>query len=334
MMNNNLFVSIIIPTYNRKDLLKEAIESLFNQTYPKDKYEVIVVDDGSTDGTGGMVKALAEKELCNLRYFYQKNKGPATARNMGIKNAVGEIIGFTDDDCVASDTWIEKAVQCFEAKTIVGVQGSTLPQKDFKRPFTLTGSFFTIKVTEESWYYPTCNMLYRQDALTKVGGFKEDYTLAGSEDTDLAWRVKEQGGKIVFCRDAVVYHAILYRSHLDRLKRFKRYKFDPLLFKDHPVLRKNLKFGFLYSKSDVYPVFTLLAIIASALNVSVSLNIYIVYAFILIASLLYLWSRVCVDYNFKIYPLRIMAFPLFFIFDLVTICYRIYGSVKYKCLVL
>lgn len=333
-MNDNLFVSIIIPTYNRKDLLKDAIESLLNQTHPKDKYEVIVVDDGSTDGTEGIVKKLAEKTTCNLRYFKQTNKGPATARNTGIKNAVGEIIGFTDDDCTASDTWIENAVHCFNAKTIVGVQGSTLPQKEFKKPFTITGSFCTIEVTEESWYYPTCNMFYRLDALTKVGGFKEVYTLAGSEDTDLAWRVKEQGGKIVFCGDVIVHHAIIYRSHLERLKRFKRYKFDPLLFRDHPNLRKKLKFGFLYSKSDIYPIFIVLAVIAAALNMFVVPIINIVYSFILIASLLYVWSHVVVDYNFKIYPLRILAFPMFFISDFVTIYYRIYGSVKYKCLVL
>ena len=333
-MRNNLFVSIVIPTYNRKDLLKGAIESLLNQTYPKDKYEVIIVDDGSTDGTEEMLGELAEKKNSNLRYFKQKNRGPAAARNTGIKNAVGEIIGLTDDDCAASDTWIENAVQCFKAKTIVGVQGSTLPQKNFKKPLTLTGSFCTIEVTEESWYYPTCNMFYQRDALSKVGGFKEDYTLAGSEDTDLAWRIKEQGKKIVFCRDAIVYHAIIYRSHIDGLKRFRRYKFDPLLFKDHPNLRKNLYFGFLYSKSDFYPIFIILTVIAFALNMFVSINYYFVYASVLITSFLYLWSHVFVDYNFKMYPLRIMAFPLLFIPDLVSLCYRIYGSVKYKCLVL
>jgi glycosyltransferase involved in cell wall biosynthesis len=329
-----LFVSIIIPTYNRKDLLKEAIESLFDQTYLKDKYEVIVVDDGSTDGTEEMVRELAEKTPCNIRYFKQKNKGPAAARNIGIKNAVGEIIGFTDDDCVASDTWIANAVQCFKDKIIVGVQGSTLPQKDFKRPFTFTGSFFTIEVTEESWNYPTCNMFYRRDALTKVGGFNEDYTLPGPEDTDLAWRVKKQGGKIVFCEDAVVYHAVLYRSFINKLKSFRRYEFDSLLFRDHPILRKNLKFGFLYNKSDIYPIFTILTVIVFAFNMLVFFNYYIVCAFVLITSLLYVWSHVFVDYNFKKYPLRIMAFPMFFMLDLVTSCYRIYSSVKYKCLVL
>jgi glycosyltransferase involved in cell wall biosynthesis len=333
-MKDNPFVSVIIPTYNRKDLLKEAIESLFNQTYPKANYEVIAVDDGSTDGTEKMLRELTEKKPCNLRYFKQKNRGPAAARNTGIKNAVGEIIGFTDDDCVASEIWIEKAVQCFKAETIAGVQGSTLPQKEFKIPFTLTGSFFTIAVTEESWNYPTCNMFYRRDALVNVVGFKEDYTVPGPEDVDLAWRIKKQGKKIAFCKDAIVYHAILYRSFINQLRRFKRYKFEPLLFRDHPILRKNLYFGFLCSKSDIYPIFTILTVIAFALNIIISLDYYVAYAFGLITFLLYVWSRVFVDYNFKKYPLRILAFPMFFISDLVTSYNRIYGSIKYKCLVL
>jgi glycosyltransferase involved in cell wall biosynthesis len=333
-MKDDLFVSILIPTYNRKDLLKKAIESLFNQTYPKANYEVIVVDDGSTDGTEEMLRELTEKTHCNFRYFKQKNRGPAAARNRGIKNAVGEIIGFTDDDCVASEIWLEKAVHCFKAETIAGVQGTTLPQNDFKRPFTLTGSFFTIEVTEESWNYPTCNMFYRMDALVNVGGFKEDYIVPGPEDIDLAWRIKKQGKKIVFCEDAIVYHAILYLSFINQLKRFKRYIFAPLLFRDHPSLRKNLYFGFLSSKSDIYPIFTILAVIAFALNIFISLDYYVTYAFVLITFLLYGWARVFVDYNFKRFPLRIMAFPMFFIPDLVTICYRIYGSIKYKCLVL
>ena len=88
-----MFFSVIIPTYNRKHFLKIALESILQQTYKE--FEVIVVDDGSTDGTEDLVKSYKDKRI---RYFYQKNKGPSSARNLGIREAHGEFICFLDSD--------------------------------------------------------------------------------------------------------------------------------------------------------------------------------------------------------------------------------------------
>ena len=103
-------VSVVIPTYNRKDMLKECLESLFNQTYPKERYEIIVVNDGSTDGTEEVLNEYAKKAPCAFKWFTQQNKGPCVARNLGVKNARGEIICFIDDDCVAEKKWIENLI--------------------------------------------------------------------------------------------------------------------------------------------------------------------------------------------------------------------------------
>ncbi len=94
-------VSVIIPTFNRRDFLKEALESLFSQTYRD--FEIIVVDDGSTDGTGEMI----EKEYRNIKYIYQENRGPSAARNRGIKEAAGEYITFLDSD----DLWLKNKLE-------------------------------------------------------------------------------------------------------------------------------------------------------------------------------------------------------------------------------
>ncbi len=94
-------VSVIIPTFNRKDFLKEAIDSVLSQTYKN--FELIVVDDGSTDGTGEMIS----KYYPQIRYFYQKNKGPSAARNKGIKEAKGEYISFLDSD----DLWLKEKLK-------------------------------------------------------------------------------------------------------------------------------------------------------------------------------------------------------------------------------
>jgi glycosyltransferase involved in cell wall biosynthesis len=95
-MNKKPFFSVIVPTYNRKSFLKIAIRSVLEQSF--DDYELIIVDDGSSDGTKKMLQAASFKPQANIKYFYQENKGPAAARNCGIKQAKAEFICFLDTD--------------------------------------------------------------------------------------------------------------------------------------------------------------------------------------------------------------------------------------------
>ena len=101
-------ITVVIPTYNRKEILRKCLAALFDQTLPKDDYEIVIVDDGSTDGTGEMVKAVAEDAPCGVRYFQQENRGPAAARNAGIRNAKGQIILFAGDDSIATPILLEE----------------------------------------------------------------------------------------------------------------------------------------------------------------------------------------------------------------------------------
>ena len=94
-------VSVVIPTYNRKDMLREALNSLAQQTYPTDRFEIIVVDDGSTDGTD-QIAAVAFP--FTLRYFWQTNQGDATARNLGARQSQADILVFLDDDILVEPT--------------------------------------------------------------------------------------------------------------------------------------------------------------------------------------------------------------------------------------
>lgn len=104
-----MLVSIIIITFNRKKILKRCINSLLTQTY-QGKKELIIIDDGSTDGTKNQIIKL-QKKYKNIKYFFQENKGFASARNLGLKKAKGDIIAFTDDDCVPKEDWLERIVQ-------------------------------------------------------------------------------------------------------------------------------------------------------------------------------------------------------------------------------
>lgn len=89
------FISVVIPTYNRKEIVERCLKHLLNQTYPSDRYEIIIIDDGSTDGTRELVIRIAATAPTRILYsFFQTNKGPAMARNTGIKKSSGEIILF------------------------------------------------------------------------------------------------------------------------------------------------------------------------------------------------------------------------------------------------
>lgn len=217
------YVSVVIPTRNRKELLLSTIKSLFKQSYPKDRYEIIIVDNSSTDGTDVMIQSIKRESQCILKYYRKENKGPGVSRNLGISKANGDIIAFTDSDCVADENWLKSGVA--EMSEGVGlVQGRTIPNPDqSKRTFQHTQD-----IRRESGFYETCNMFYRKEILDLVGGFSQDFCGLGlfgvprwgGEDADLGWRVKKQGWKSVFADEAVVYHHVFHVNPLKVLFSF------------------------------------------------------------------------------------------------------------------
>ena len=205
------FVSVVIPTHNRGEILKHTVESLFSQSYPGDRYEIIVVDNASTDETEEMVQSLQRVAPCSLKYYRKENEGPGAARNLGISKASGDIVAFTDSDCVAHHDWLKNGV----SKIMEGfglVQGKTLPNPDQPR-ITL---HHTMEVRHENGFYQTCNIFYLKEILDQAGGFSPDFCGLdlfgiprwGGEDTDLAWRVKKQGWRSAFEDTAVVFHHV------------------------------------------------------------------------------------------------------------------------------
>lgn len=204
------FLSIIVPTYNKKGLLRKTIESLLEQSYPMDKYEIIIVDDGSTDGTGEWIRIQQERCICNVRYFFQKNRGPAAARNLGIKHARGETIAFIDSDCIASRTWLEEITKGYDNDRIAGIGGLIKPIPTNSR---ISQYCAYIKMNERPkidktgiTFLITGNSSFRKDYLNAVGGFDERYTFPGGEDPDLCYRLKEKGYIFRYNRNAIVYN--------------------------------------------------------------------------------------------------------------------------------
>lgn len=219
-------ISVIIPTYDRGGLLQKCLQSLFAQTYPQSKFEILVCDDGSTDETQKIVENLA-KEYKNLRFLKQKRQGPATARNLGVKNAQGEIIAFIDDDCRPAHDWLENLNQAFEKHPETqGVEGKTIPD-------CLTSDLFTYQLLNDTGgKYWTCNIAYKKVALVKVGGFDEEFRFSHCEDIDLAYRILKMG-KIIFTPEVIVIHPTKRVGLFSGLKKLSHLQDDFRLYKKH-----------------------------------------------------------------------------------------------------
>lgn len=228
-------ISVVIATYNRRNLLEKALESLVNQSYPKDKFEILIVDDGSSDNTGEIVNKLM-KLHDYLRYIKTENQGPAKSRNVGINNAGGEIVAFIDDDCLADRDWLKEIMNSFKTqKDAVGIEGKTITYPEEVTPFTY-------QVVNNGGGYLTCNIAYKKVILDKVGGFDTDYPFPHDEDADLAWSVM-QYGKIYFEPKVLVVHPPRHISSVEFIRRARYHESDFRLqhkFPDHYMFRSPL----------------------------------------------------------------------------------------------
>jgi len=212
-------VSVIIPAYNAERFIDKCIGALLNQDYQREDYEVIVVDDGSADGTAALIKTYS------VKYIHQKNQGPATARNAGAREAKGEIILFTDSDCVPSRNWIKEMVAPFGNKEVIAVKGAYLTQQksamarfaqlEFEERFEM------LKKVESIDMVDTYSAGYRKEVFLQLGGFDTSFPVANNEDTELSYRMSKCGFKMVFNPNAIVYHL----NHPDSITRYARIKF-------------------------------------------------------------------------------------------------------------
>lgn len=282
-MKKNPKISVIIPTYNRKDLLFKCLKSLFVQNYPSDRYEIIVADDGSSDGTGDLVKSLKPK--CNLVYVRQENKGRGVVRNFGVKHATGEILAFTDDDCIVDKNWIKNAVPAFSNAMVGGVTGRT--SCDIKDITPLTRP-----VISEGGHQ-TCNIFYRKKVFDDVGGFKLGQF---REDTELAYRVLEAGYIMKFNESVSVEHPAtrytikgLVKKHLSLEKGY----WDMYLAKHYPKrFRKDIAIAKYFSPgifmnypfylSTAFSVFSFFKFSSEVFLTSLILLIYVYLSSVLI----------------------------------------------------
>jgi GT2 family glycosyltransferase len=225
-------ISVVVATYKRATLLPRLVEAIAGQDVPG-ALEMIVVDDASPDETPSVLRELAQR-YPNLRVVRQAdNAGPATARNVGWRQAAAPLVAFTDDDCVPQPGWAAGIIEGLRDADLV--QGSTLPnpaQVANIGPFSRT-----LEVTSDSGFYQTCNMGYRRELLERVSGFDERFPDPAGEDTDLAWRSLAAGATARFLPAALVYHDIRPSSFRTHVADLRRWRSVVLVAKRHPSLR-------------------------------------------------------------------------------------------------
>ncbi|MBE2221670.1 MAG: glycosyltransferase family 2 protein [Anaerolineae bacterium] len=208
-----LTLTVILPTYNRLSQLKLVLTGLEEQTYPLDKFEVIVVSDGSTDGTYEYLQNL--QTPLQLRPIQQQNSGAAAARNTGIAHAQSELILFIDDDVVpAPNLIVEHLLIHNSTDEKVVVIGPMLNPPDYQmQPWVIWEQEMLYKqydAMREGEYRPTARQFYTGNSslaleyLEASGGF--DARFKRAEDVELAYRLHDQGAKFVFAHKAVGYH--------------------------------------------------------------------------------------------------------------------------------
>ncbi|HZR81278.1 MAG TPA: glycosyltransferase, partial [Candidatus Binatia bacterium] len=197
-------ISVVVCSYNAERTMEACLESLKDLAYPN--YEVIVVNDGSTDGTLGIARRY---EGARLRIIDQPNMGLSAARNVGAEAARGEIVAYTDSDCVVDPDWLTYLAYKFQAG-FVAVGGPNFPPpEDALVPSVVAvspgGPTHVLLNDDVAEHIPGCNMAFRREALEAVGGFDPQFRSAG-DDVDICWRLQAAGQTIGFCPAAVVEH--------------------------------------------------------------------------------------------------------------------------------
>jgi len=336
-MGGNKLVSIVVPMRNASRTVERLMYSLVNQDYPKDRYEIILVDDCSTDETPQLIASLTKNsEVATKVFWLEKDIGQAAARNCGIMNAQCEIIAFTDADTIPDKEWLKYLVEKFDSEDIAGVRGRTVTD-GYELPL--------MRVAPTSGYV-TCNIAYRRDVLLKVGLFDEEFRYG--EDSDLAHRILKKGYKIRDAPRAIVCHPLKRLNIWQVCKYATLHRYDALFYRKHPEVTKSymasIAWGMMSPVSSVFGIS-----IAGVTLISYLIGVFLsgivfgpsfaLTAAITTAAIFCMFSTAF----FVIYGYRLITYPqklkitirlkiaiASLVYLTVAIVARMYGSIKYR----
>lgn len=234
--------SIIIPTHNRADVLLLCLEAVSQLKADPSTYEVIVVDNASTDRTKDVCASFADSHPnLSVRYIFESAQGVSYARNRGVKEAQDEIICLLDDDSPPTPEWLDSLLRPFSDPTVGCTGGPSIPdfqgqqipnwlQGDLQGLLSGYGLPFTEPTQVSRWeHYPlSCNMAIRKRLFDELGNFRTDLDRTGNQalaagDTEMADRINKAGWKVIYVPDAPVNHLVppdrLTKAHIYRIGR-------------------------------------------------------------------------------------------------------------------
>ncbi|MFQ5812926.1 MAG: glycosyltransferase [Anaerolineae bacterium] len=224
-------ISVVIPAHNASDDLSACLDALERQTTPRERYEIIVVNDGSLDT---IVATIADRQGVTL--LSQPQRGAAAARNLGVKQAQGDILLFTDADCIPESNWVEAMIEPFADQEVVGVCGVVRTRQTglISRFIQLEYDYRYRNIAKHPRidFVNTGTAGYRKRVFMESGGFRE--YLLGAEDAELSFRLASQGHKMVFAPEAIVYH-VHPESILEYARRKYHYSYwRMIVYQRHP----------------------------------------------------------------------------------------------------
>lgn len=228
-------ISVVIPTYQRPDLLRKCLLSLTKQTFPKENFEVIVVSDGPDEITSQAVKQFLPGQFAFVNTA--EKGGPAAARNFGWKHARGILIAFTDDDTIPDRDWLNNIWQSYRGEKEIAYTGRV------KVPLSNSPTDYEKNTAGlETAEFITANCCCTRAALEKTGGFDERFSMAWREDSDLEFQLMLHQIPIVHLEHALVVHPVRQAPWGISIKEQKKGMFNALLYKKYPQLyRKKIQ---------------------------------------------------------------------------------------------
>ena len=217
--------SIIVPTYNRPDKLMACLQSFVALEYPRDGFQVIVVNDSNEISVESTISPFQNQ--LNLVLLTQPNSGPATARNTGAFAAAGKFLVFTDDDCTVATDWLQHLEKRFWETPDCLIGGRTvnaLPDNIYstasQQLIDYLYSYYNA-IGDRAQFFTSNNFALPAEAFQKIGGFDRTFSLAAGEDREFCFRWLNSGGRAVYAPEVTVYH-----SHALTLRKFWRQQFN------------------------------------------------------------------------------------------------------------
>jgi GT2 family glycosyltransferase len=285
-------LSVVIPFKEDILNLKLCLDSLKNQR-TKYLYEIIIIDDGSSKEYRNEIESL---RIRDLRYFYQKNKGPAGARNFGIKKARSLLIALIDSDCIPKKDWINRIVELYKKNRNLEITGGKI-EIDKNNVYALASQYLTsnamydnVEGEKQLIFMPTCNMIIKKDIFEKIGYFDEDFRMPAGEDLEFCWRAFKKNVNLHYDEKITVFHNLgnSLRSYTKQAFRYGRGNYlVKIKHPNHPELksirtggRVSFYFGCLIDLIDgprFAWVFTSRIRKISKESISYAISVYVIY---------------------------------------------------------